>query len=126
MRQVAGRLRLEYAQFRELAAFAQFASDLDAATQKQLARGERIVEILKQPQYRPLPVEHQIMIIFAVTNGYLDDVKVADIRKWESGFLEFASAQRPQIGTTIRTKRVLDDELTAQLKKAIEDFKALS
>jgi F-type H+-transporting ATPase subunit alpha len=66
------------------------------------------------------------MIIFAVTNGYLDDVKVADIRKWESDFLEFVSAQRPQIGTTIRTKRVLDDELTAQLKKAIEDFKAMS
>jgi F-type H+-transporting ATPase subunit alpha len=125
MKQVAGRLRLEYAQYRELAAFAQFASDLDAATQKQLARGERIVEILKQPQYQPLPVESQIMIIFAVTNGFLDDAKVSDVRKWEADFLAFAGAQRPQLGQAIRTKRTLDDELTAQLRKAIEDFKAL-
>jgi F-type H+-transporting ATPase subunit alpha len=125
MKQVAGRLRLDYAQYRELEAFAQFASDLDAATQKQLARGERVVEVLKQPQYRPLPVEHQIMMIFAVTNGYLDDVPVAGIREWEEGFLEFAGASRPELGKAIRTKRALDDELTAQLKKAIEDFKAI-
>jgi F-type H+-transporting ATPase subunit alpha len=125
MKQVAGRLRLEYAQYRELAAFAQFASDLDAATQKQLARGERIVEILKQPQYQPLPVENQIMIIFAVTNGFLDDVKTSDVRKWETDFIQFMSAQRGQLAATIRTKRALDDELTAQLKKAIQDFKAL-
>ncbi|MBI4501837.1 MAG: F0F1 ATP synthase subunit alpha [Gemmatimonadetes bacterium] len=126
MRQVAGRLRLEYAQFRELAAFAQFASDLDAATQKQLARGERIVEILKQPQYQPLPVESQVMVIFAVTNGYLDDVKASDARKWESDLLTFVGAHRPQLGAAIRTKRVLDDELIAQLRKAIEDFKAMA
>jgi F-type H+-transporting ATPase subunit alpha len=126
MRQVAGRLRLEYAQFRELAAFAQFASDLDAATQKQLARGERIVEILKQPQYQPLPVENQVMMIFAVTNGYLDDVKISEVRKWESDFLAFITSHRSQLGTAIRTKRVLDDELSAQVRKAIEEFKAMA
>jgi F-type H+-transporting ATPase subunit alpha len=125
MKQVAGRLRLEYAQYRELAAFAQFASDLDAATQKQLARGERIVEILKQPQYQPLPVENQIMMIFAVTNGFLDDVKASEVRKWEADFMEFMNAQRAQLGAAIRTKRALDDELTAQLRKAVQDFKAL-
>src|SRR5205085_10087632 len=112
--------------FRELAAFSQFASDLDAATQKQLARGERIVEILKQPQYQPLPVENQVMMIFAVTNGYLDDVKISDVRKWETDFLTFMIAHRSQLGAAIRTKRVLDDELTAQVRKAIEDFKAMA
>jgi F-type H+-transporting ATPase subunit alpha len=126
MRQVAGRLRLDYAQFRELAAFAQFASDLDAATQRQLARGERIVEILKQPQYQPLPVENQVMVIFAVTNGFLDDVKANDVRKWESDFLTFMIAHRPQVGAAIRTKRVMDDELMGQLRKAIQDFKAMA
>jgi F-type H+-transporting ATPase subunit alpha len=125
MKQVAGKLRLEYAQYRELAAFAQFASDLDAATQRQLARGERIVEILKQPQYQPLAVEQQIMIIFAVTNGFLDDVKPGDVRKWEADFLSYVAAQRGQLGNTIRTKRTLDDELTGQLKAAITDFKAM-
>jgi F-type H+-transporting ATPase subunit alpha len=126
MRQVAGRLRLDYAQFRELAAFAQFASDLDATTQRQLARGERIVEILKQPQYQPLPVENQVMVIFAVTNGFLDDVKASDVRKWESDFLTFMIAHRPQVGAAIRTKRVMDDELLGQLRKAIQDFKAMA
>jgi F-type H+-transporting ATPase subunit alpha len=125
MKQVAGRLRLDYAQYRELEAFAQFASDLDAATQKQLARGQRIVEVLKQPQYRPLPVEQQVMTIFAVTNGYLDDVAVADIRRWEGDFLEFVTSSRPELGRAIRTKRALDDELAAQVRKAIEDFKAI-
>src|SRR5689334_10660060 len=125
MKQVAGRLRLEYAQYRELAAFAQFASDLDAATQKQLARGERIVEILKQPQYAPQPVENQIMIIFAVTNGFLDDVKVSEVRKWEADFLAFVQTRASQLGQAIRTKRTLDDELTGKLKKAIQDFKAM-
>ncbi len=125
MKQVAGRLRLEYAQYRELAAFAQFASDLDQATQRQLARGERIVEVLKQPQYSPMPVEHQIMIIYAVTNGFLDDVKPVDVRKWEADFLAFMDADRPQVGKAIRTKRVLDDDVTRDLRKAFEDFKAL-
>jgi len=125
MKQVAGRLRLDYAQYRELEAFAQFASDLDAATQKQLARGQRIVEVLKQGQYQPMPVEQQIMMIYAVTNGFLDDVEVEAIRQWESDFLGFMSASRAELGRTIRTKRQLDDTLTGELRKAIEDFKAL-
>jgi len=125
MKQVAGRLRLDYAQYRELEAFAQFASDLDAATQKQLARGQRIVEVLKQPQYRPMPVEQQIMVIYAVTNGFLDDVPVDQVRQWEADFLEFVTSSRPDLGRTIRAKRTLDTELTAQVRKAIEDFKAI-
>jgi F-type H+-transporting ATPase subunit alpha len=126
MKQVAGRLRLDNAQYRELEAFAQFASDLDAATQKQLARGERIVGVLKQPQYHPLPVEHQILVIFAVTNGYLDDVATDKIQTWETEFLEFISSSRPEVARTIRTRRTLDDELIAEMRKAIEDFKALA
>ena len=126
MKQVAGRLRLDNAQYRELEAFAQFASDLDAATQKQLARGERIVGVLKQPQYHPLPVEHQILVIFAVTNGYLDDVSTDKIRTWETEFLEFISSSRPEVARTIRTRRALDDEVIAEMRKAIEDFKALA
>ena len=125
MKQVAGRLRLEYAQYRELEAFAQFASDLDAATQKQLARGERIVEVLKQPQYEPMPVEYQILMIFAVTNGYLDDVPTGKIRAWEAEFLEFLSSSRAELARSIRTQRALDDELTAQMRKVIDDYKAL-
>ncbi|MCH7874950.1 MAG: F0F1 ATP synthase subunit alpha [Gemmatimonadetes bacterium] len=126
MKQVAGRLRLEYAQYRELEAFAQFASDLDAATQRQLSRGERIVEVLKQAQYHPLPVEHQILMIYAVTNGYLDDVEPADIQKWEEDFLDFVDANRADVVSAIRTKRQLDDDLTDQIKQAIEAFKAIS
>jgi F-type H+-transporting ATPase subunit alpha len=125
MKQVAGRLRLEYAQYRELEAFSQFASDLDAATQKQLGRGQRIVEVLKQPQYNPMPVEQQIMVIYAVTNGYLDDVSPSQIRQWETDFLEFVTSSRPDVGRAIRARRTLDDELTAQVRKVIEDFKAI-
>jgi F-type H+-transporting ATPase subunit alpha len=95
MKQVAGRLRLDYAQYRELEAFAQFGSDLDQATQRQLARGQRIVEVLKQPQYQPMPVEKQIAIIYAVTNGYLDDVDMRGVRQWERDFHEFVDAKRP-------------------------------
>ena len=97
MKQVAGPLRLSLAQFRELEAFAQFGSDLDAATQRQLARGGRLVEVLKQPQYQPVPVERQVAIIFAVTNGYLDDVPVNHIRQWERDFLEYLEASHGQV-----------------------------
>jgi F-type H+-transporting ATPase subunit alpha len=123
MRQVAGRLRLELAQYRELEAFAQFGSDLDAATQKQLARGERLVEILKQPQYAPMPVEEQIMIIYAATNGFLDDVPGDQVRKFESGFHEFVRTQHPEIGEVIRNEKVVSDETGAKLKKALESYK---
>ena len=125
MRKVAGRLKLDLAQYRELEAFAQFGSELDPATQRQLARGARIVEVLKQPQYRPMPVEHQVLIIFAVTNGALDDVDVPEIKAWEQGFQDFMHAQHPEIGEEIRTRKALSDDLTARLRRAIEEYKAL-
>src|SRR6266513_1713940 len=125
MKQVAGRLRLDLAQYRELEAFAQFGSELDPATQKQLARGARVVEVLKQPQYQPMPVEQQIIVIFAVTSGLLDDVNVAAIKEWEKGLLEFMGAQHQHIVDEIRTKRALADDLNARLRKAIEEYKAL-
>jgi F-type H+-transporting ATPase subunit alpha len=125
MKQVAGPLRLSLAQYRELEAFAQFGSDLDAATQRQLARGARLVEVLKQPQYRPMPVEKQVAIIFVVTNGFLDDVPVPHIRQWESEFLDYLEAQHPQVLEGIRTKKALDDDLSTQLKAAITAFRPL-
>jgi F-type H+-transporting ATPase subunit alpha len=125
MKQVAGRLRLDLAQYRELEAFAQFGSDLDQATQRQLARGGRIVEILKQPQYAPMTVEQQVMIIYTVTNGFLDDVAVDKIREWETGFHTFMAAQHPKIAEEIRTKKALSDDLIARLKEAITAYKAL-
>jgi F-type H+-transporting ATPase subunit alpha len=125
MKQVAGPLRLSLAQYRELEAFAQFGSDLDAATQKQLARGARLVEVLKQPQYQPVPVERQVAIIYAVTNGYLDDVDLKQIRQWERDFLEYVANAPGNILEGIRTKKALDAELTASLKAAIEAFKPL-
>jgi F-type H+/Na+-transporting ATPase subunit alpha len=122
MKSVAGRLRLDLAQYRELEAFSAFSSDLDAATKKQLERGARTVEILKQPQYQPVPVEKQVMGIFAVTNGYLDSVAVADARRWESEFYQFMDAQAPQVGAKIRNDKVLSKETEAQLRAAIERF----
>src|SRR5258706_1707002 len=119
MKQVAGRLRLDLAQYRQLEAFAQFGSELDQATQKQLARVARAVEGLKQPQYRPMPVEQQVMIIFAVTNGYLDAGPVDQIRAWEQGFRDFMAAQHPEVGEEIRTRRGLAHGLTARLRAAV-------
>ena len=126
MKQVAGRLRLDLAQYRELEAFAQFGSELDQATQKQLARGARVVEVLKQPQYAPMPVEQQIMIIFAVTNGFLDDVVVAHIKGWEQGFRDFMAAQHRDVGEEIRARKVLGDELAARLRAAITEYKQIA
>ncbi len=123
MRAVAGRLRLDLAQYRELEAFAAFASDLDKATKAQLDRGVRTVEVLKQPQYAPMPVEQQVMIIFAVTNGYLDDVAVGDIRDWESRFHKFMAEQFAQVGQAIRSEKVLSKETEAALRRGIEAFK---
>jgi F-type H+-transporting ATPase subunit alpha len=125
MKQVAGRLRLDLAQFRELEAFAQFGSELDPATQKQLARGARVVEVLKQPQYAPVPVEQQVIVLFAVTTGLIDDIDVPKIREWERGLLEFMAAQHPKIAEEIRTKKALSDDLSGRLRKAIEEYKAL-
>jgi len=124
MKQVAGNLRLDLAQYRELEAFAQFASDLDEASRKQLERGERLVEILKQPAYSPLPVEKQVVIIYAGTRGYLDDISPRSIRKFEDELYPFIETKYPQIFESIRTKKKLDDETEAQLKKALEEFKA--
>jgi F-type H+/Na+-transporting ATPase subunit alpha len=125
MKQVAGPLRLSLAQYRELEAFAQFGSELDAATQRQLARGARTVEVLKQPQYTPVPVEKQVAIIYAVTNGHLDDVDVKHIRKWEVDFIGFLESAHPAVLEGIRAKRALDDDNTAKLKAAIAAFKPL-
>src|SRR3954471_18006032 len=122
MKKVAGRLRLDLAQYRELEAFAQFGSELDPATQKQLARGARVVEVLKQPQYQPMPVEQQIIVIFAVTSGLIDDVAVGAIKEWEKGLLEFMAAQHQHLVDEIRTKRALADDLNARLRKAIEEY----
>ncbi|GMV21022.1 MAG: F0F1 ATP synthase subunit alpha [Vicinamibacterales bacterium] len=122
MRSVAGTLRLDLAQYRELAAFAQFGSDLDPATQKQLNRGRRLTEVLKQPQYQPLPVEKQVALIFAATNGYLDSVPVEKVRAYETELYRFLETQRPQVLTDIREKKVLDDEVKGALKAALEEF----
>ncbi len=124
MRQVSGMLRLELAQYRELAAFAQFGSDLDAATQRQLARGQRLTEILKQDQYAPLTIDKQVVTIFAATNGYLDDLAVEVVRPFEKALHQFMDNQRPQLGKLILQKGQLDDEVKAALNEALTDFKA--
>jgi F-type H+/Na+-transporting ATPase subunit alpha len=123
MKQVAGTLRLELAQYRALAAFAQFGSDLDKATQAQLARGARLVEILKQPQYEPIPVERQIILIFAGTNKYLDDVDPKDCRKFERELYRYLDNAAPQLLEAIRTKKTLDDEIKAALHRSMKEFK---
>ncbi len=122
MRRVAGKLRLELAQFRELAAFAQFGSELDKATREQLERGQRITEILKQPQYSPMPLEKQVMIIYAVTNGFLDDLSIEKVRDWEDAFHPFMEENHPQIGETIAQEKDLSEETATALRRAIEEF----
>jgi F-type H+-transporting ATPase subunit alpha len=123
MRKVAGPLKLDLAQYRELAAFAQFASDLDKATRDQLTRGERISEVIKQPQFSPLPVEKQVAILWVVTNGYLDDVPAASVRDFEARFYAFLEAERPEVLTTLAQKLALDDEIVDALRSAAEAFK---
>ena len=128
MRQVAGTLRLDLAQFRELAAFAQFASDLDKATRSRIDRGQRLTEVLKQPQYRPEPVENQVMAIYAATNGYMDDVPVARVSQWEQAFYSYMAANHPEIGQEIVDKSVngkekMSNALLENLNAAIEEFK---
>src|SRR2546421_872247 len=127
MKQVAGSLRLDLAQFRELAAFAQFSSDLDKATKARIDRGQRLTEILKQPQYRPVPVEKQVMIIFAATNGYLDSTPVDKVGEWEAAFYRYMDANHPEIGQeivehSVKEKNKMSRELLDQLKAAIEEF----
>ncbi|MDP9177709.1 MAG: F0F1 ATP synthase subunit alpha [Gemmatimonadota bacterium] len=122
MKAVAGRLRLDLAQYRELEAFASFASDLDAATKKQLERGARTVELLKQRQFQPMPAEEQVVVIYAVTNGFLDAVPVAEIKEWERGFREYVSVEYPQVTDSIRKEKVLSKDREADLRRAIEAF----
>jgi len=124
MKQVAGTLRLELAQFRELEAFVQFASELDKATQQTINRGMRLVELLKQEPYNPLPVEKQIVAIFAGTNGYLDDIPVESVRKFEKELYAFLDHERPDILQEIREKKALDDELRNKIKEALDSFKS--
>jgi F-type H+-transporting ATPase subunit alpha len=123
MRQVAGTLKLELAQYRELAAFAQFGSDLDKATQAQLNRGQRLVEVLKQGQYEPLPFSKQILVIFAGTNGYLDDLAIEDVRPFEKGLYQYVDTMNPGLLKTIMEKKTLDDALKADIKKLLDDYK---
>jgi F-type H+/Na+-transporting ATPase subunit alpha len=124
MRQVAGSLRLELATYRELAAFAQFGSDLDKATQAQLNRGARLVEILKQPQYEPLAVERQIALVFAGTNGYLDNIAVSDVRTFETELYGFIDSRHPELFRGISEKKQLDDQLKASLDGVVKQFAA--
>jgi F-type H+-transporting ATPase subunit alpha len=124
MKKVAGMLRLDLAQYRELQAFAQFGSDLDKATQRQLTRGERMVEILKQDQYVPMQLEKQVTIIFAGTRGYLDDIPIEDVRRFEEGFHEFIAEKHSDILQAIRQSGVLDEKTEEDLTSAVEEYKA--
>jgi len=123
MRQVAGSLRLDLAQYRALAAFAQFGSDLDKASMAQLTRGSRMVEILKQGQYSPVPVEKQVLIIYTGTQGFLDDLAVEDCRAFEEGLYRFVENAHPALLPTIKEKKNLDDDLKAQMTAAIKEYK---
>jgi len=122
MRQVAGSLRLDLAQYRELAAFAQFGSDLDKQTLSQLNRGKRLVEVLKQPQYQPLAIEKQVVIIYAAGNGYLDAIEVEHVRAYEEGLYQFLETSRPQVLTSLAEKKQIDDDIKAALKDALTEF----
>jgi F-type H+-transporting ATPase subunit alpha len=123
MKQVAGTLRLDLAQYRELAAFAQFGSDLDKATQAQLARGQRLTEILKQPQYQPMDVEKQVLIIWSAINGFTDDIPVEDIKRFEAELLSFIENSHPAVMQNIREKKAITDEIQKDLEQSLKDFK---
>jgi len=123
MKKVAGTLRLDLAQYRELAAFAQFGSDLDKATKQKLIRGERLVELLKQPQYQPMPVEEQVVSLYAGTRGFMDDLPVSAVRKFEEELLEYMRNQKAEILTEIKEKKDLSEELDKKLTEAINEFK---
>ena len=122
MKQVAGTLRLDLAQYRELEAFAAFGSDLDAATLKQLTRGERLVEILKQPQYQPLPMEKQVTILYAGTKGFLDDLPVDTLAQYEAGLYSFIEDRYPQIFSELKEKEEISDDLDNTLAEALNTY----
>ena len=124
MKKIAGPIRVDLAQYRELASFAQFGSELDADTKERLAQGEIIREILKQPQYQPMPVEFQVIIIYAATKKFLLDIPVPRIQEFESGLFEFIKTKYPEVPEAIRTEKVISDATEATLVKAINEFKA--
>lgn len=124
MKQIAGRMRLDLAQYRELAAFAQFGSDLDKSTKEQLDRGVRMVETLKQAQYSPLRVDEQILVIYTAVRGFLSDIPVNQVVNFQRDFLKFMNSNHPEIGQTIVEKQKLDDALEASINSAIEEFKS--
>jgi F-type H+-transporting ATPase subunit alpha len=124
MKQVAGRLRLDMAAYRELAAFALMASDLDKATKSQLERGQRMQEILKQPQYQPVELENQVMVLFAGTNGFADGVALDRMYQWQADLVRFMAASYPEIGKDIVVKKMITDENRAALMKALEAFRS--
>jgi F-type H+-transporting ATPase subunit alpha len=123
MKQVAGTLRLALAQYREMAAFAQFGSDLDAATQRQLNRGARLVEVLKQGQYQPMPVEKQVITLFAANNGYIDDCPTSDVQRFERELQTFMESNYAEVLAELRDKKAIDDELEGKIKNALDEFK---
>jgi len=124
MKDVAGRLRLDLAQYRALEAFAQFGSELDKASQQQLARGARVVEVLKQPQYRPQPVERQVVSIWTVTNGHLDPYPVEDAKRFVDGFLEYLDTRHADVSAEIRNSGKLSEDSIAALQSSVSDFKS--
>src|SRR5437867_8693217 len=123
IKQVAGKIKLDLAQFRELAAFAQFGSDLDAATKARLDRGQRIVELFKQIQYNPIPVEEQVAVLWAMQNGYLDPVPVDRVKEFQNKHQDFLETRKEQHLASIREKKQLDEDLEAQLKATLDEFK---
>lgn len=125
MKQVSGTLRLDLAQYRELEAFTQFGSDLDADSSRRLEKGKRLVEVLKQDQYSPLEVEEQVMMLYAAVNDFLSDVKVSDIKRFEKEFLEYADTHYRELGKSILTEKTLNDEIKAKLEESIVEFKKI-
>jgi F-type H+-transporting ATPase subunit alpha len=123
MKQIAGRIKLDLAQFRELAAFAQFGSDLDAKTQAQLERGKRIVEVFKQPQYSPIPVEIQAVVLWAVQNGFMDDVAVDRIKDFQAKLTDYLTNRKADLVARIAQERALSDALVGDIKAAVTEFK---
>lgn len=123
MKKIAAPIRVELAQYRELAAFAQFGSELDSDTKEKLAQGERIKEVLKQPQYKPMSVEYQVIIIYAATNKYLLDIAIENITRFESELFEFLDTKYPEIPVSIKAEKVISEESESKLVKAIEEFK---
>ncbi len=124
MKKIAGSLRLDLAAYRELEAFAQLGTELDKATQAQLDRGARLVELLKQPQYKPMPVEQEVMVIYAGTQGYLDDVPLARVQEFQTAFLDYVDASAADLRNELADKKELTADLEAKLKQALSDFKS--